>query len=257
MDSKNLVLNIKEMVNEYKLLEKEIERLDELYEEVRNEKNENKNSGSRKSPVFISNQNSTLNSIASNRISVISKMSDIIRIMNELQIKEYTANKSNNSEEGSNQQVIKDLFNMVMNKEIKEIIDTVEDRDNDDQEVIESGDLLDDLLDQFDIDEDGKVFEKDVEVVKQTEEELLEIGQRFLDILFNYNMEAVINNDNNDIVFLSTLKDDEGTIILDEYISKISDLVDIIENDLKIISKENGIAKTNLGIELEAVVLND
>ena len=55
MANEGLILDYESLLIEYRLLEDELKNLDELFNEVRDEKLENSKSGSRKSYVFISN----------------------------------------------------------------------------------------------------------------------------------------------------------------------------------------------------------
>ena len=91
MALEQLKLSLEPLMVEYDLLKTELDRLNALYNEVTSEKNDSK-STTRGSTVFISQQNQVLNSISTSRVSVISKMSDIRRNIEELKIKEFNAN---------------------------------------------------------------------------------------------------------------------------------------------------------------------
>lgn len=112
MPLENLKLSLEPLMTEYELLSRELERLDALYHEVKSEKDSSKNTA-RSSNVFISQQNQVLNSVSTSRISVISKMSDIRRNIEELRIKEFNANKSLTDENGADSALVKEMLSTI------------------------------------------------------------------------------------------------------------------------------------------------
>ena len=113
MSLENLVLALDPLMNEYQLLSSELERLNSLYTEVQEEKALSKNTA-RGSTVFVSQQNQVLNSVATSRISVISKMADIRRNIEELKIKEFNANKSLKTDEnGVDSALVKEMLSTI------------------------------------------------------------------------------------------------------------------------------------------------
>ena len=112
MPLENLKLPLEPLMTEYELLSRELERLDALYHEVKSEKDSSKNTA-RSSNVFISQQNQVLNSVSTSRISVISKMSDIRRNIEELRIKEFNANKSLTDENGADSALVKEMLSTI------------------------------------------------------------------------------------------------------------------------------------------------
>ena len=113
MPLENLSLNLEPLMTEYHLLGQELSRLDALYDEVKQEKEVSK-LGTRGSTVFTSQQNQVLNSVATSRISVISKMSDIRRNIEELKIKEFNANKSLKTDEnGVDSALVKEMLSTI------------------------------------------------------------------------------------------------------------------------------------------------
>ena len=113
MPLENLSLRLEPLMTEYHLLSQELTRLDALYDEVKQEKEVSKLS-TRGSTVFTSQQNQVLNSVATSRISVISKMSDIRRNIEELKIKEFNANKSLKTDEnGVDNALVKEMLSTI------------------------------------------------------------------------------------------------------------------------------------------------
>lgn len=113
MSLENLVLALDPLMTEYQLLSSELERLNSLYTEVQEEKALSKNTA-RGSTVFVSQQNQVLNSVATSRISVISKMADIRRNIEELKIKEFNANKSLKTDEnGVDSALVKEMLSTI------------------------------------------------------------------------------------------------------------------------------------------------
>ena len=113
MPLENLVLALDPLMTEYQLLSSELERLNSLYTEVQEEKALSKNNA-RGSTVFVSQQNQVLNSVATSRISVISKMADIRRNIEELKIKEFNANKSLKTDEnGVDSALVKEMLSTI------------------------------------------------------------------------------------------------------------------------------------------------
>lgn len=85
MENKNgLQIQHQSLMTEYNMLKSELDELNTLYTEIKQEKDANKNTGSRLNYVFIAAQNSSLISIKTQRSNIISKMNDIRRNIEEI-----------------------------------------------------------------------------------------------------------------------------------------------------------------------------
>lgn len=244
--AERLKLIVDDMMTEYVLLQAELKELNELYQEVRNEKLKNLNGGSKSSYVFIATQNGTLNSIGSNRVSVISKMSDIRRTMNDLWLKEFTANKSLDLDGMEENETVKKVYDMIMGIDKKSLIGTINSnstsKDNlEPEEIDDSGDLLDLALDELDKEEE-EVPVVLTEVEKESEYNL------FQELLEKHHLELYLDVTTLQPVILSTAEADNGSIIEEEYIQKIPDLHKMIYENLETIevNEEEEYAVTNI-----------
>ena len=121
MENKNgLQIQHQSLMTEYNMLKSELDELNTLYTEIKQEKDANKNTGSRLNYVFIAAQNSSLISIKTQRSNIISKMNDIRRNIEELKMKEFNTNKNVDQEQGTSVEVIRSLLQMAVSKEIKQ-----------------------------------------------------------------------------------------------------------------------------------------
>ena len=253
MANEGLILDYESLLIEYRLLEDELKNLDDLFNEVRDEKLENSKSGSRKSYVFISNQNSNLQSIRNSKLSVISKMSDIKRTMLDVQLKVFTANKSNDDRGSDDNATIRAIYGKLLNLSNEDIMRTIKNKDEVDDNETEY--LLDEVLDSFDIDGDGNAFIPDTSKEDILDNSTEELFNRLTGLLDSNNLEMVVDANTGLFIFLSSLDEDYGTIVESDYIDKLSELKDLIDNHITILDRneERMTVNTNIGMELELV----
>ena len=220
MALEQLKLSLEPLMVEYDLLKTELDRLNALYNEVTSEKNDSK-STARGSTVFISQQNQVLNSISTSRVSVISKMSDIRRNIEELKIKEFNANKSLTDENGADSALVKEMIANIFSMKDDEISKLVSQQEstNEDEDVTENLAAAEALIDGFSTkdDSDTETLEEQFTTIQKVcDKEMLEVAYDIASKQF---------------VVLSTAPTDSGTIVSDDYLeAHAKDLVDILAN---------------------------
>ena len=220
MALEQLKLSLEPLMVEYDLLKTELDRLNALYNEVTSEKNDSK-STTRVSTVFISQQNQVLNSISTSRVSVISKMSDIRRNIEELKIKEFNANKSLTDENGADSALVKEMIANIFSMKDDEISKLVSQQEstNEDEDVTENLAAAEALIDGFSTNDDSDtetLEEQFTTIQKVCDKEMLEVAYDIASKQF---------------VVLSTAPTDSGTIVSDDYLeAHAKDLVDILAN---------------------------
>lgn len=220
MALEHLKLSLEPLMVEYDLLKTELDRLNALYNEVTSEKNDSK-STTRGSTVFISQQNQVLNSISTSRVSVISKMSDIRRNIEELKIKEFNANKSLTDENGADSALVKEMIANIFSMKDDEISKLVSQQEstNEDEDVTENLAAAEALIDGFSTkdDSDTETLEEQFTTIQKVcDKEMLEVAYDIASKQF---------------VVLSTAPTDSGTIVSDDYLeAHAKDLVDILAN---------------------------
>ena len=220
MALEQLKLSLEPLMVEYDLLKTELDRLNVLYNEVTSEKNDSK-STTRGSTVFISQQNQVLNSISTSRVSVISKMSDIRRNIEELKIKEFNANKSLTDENGADSALVKEMIANIFSMKDDEISKLVSQQEstNEDEDVTENLAAAEALIDGFSTkdDSDTETLEEQFTTIQKVcDKEMLEVAYDIASKQF---------------VVLSTAPTDSGTIVSDDYLeAHAKDLVDILAN---------------------------
>ena len=220
MALEQLKLSLEPLMVEYDLLKTELDRLNALYNEVTSEKNDSK-STTRGSTVFISQQNQVLNSISTSRVSVISKMSDIRRNIEELKIKEFNANKSLTDENGADSALVKEMIANIFSMKDDEISKLVSQQEstNEDEDVTENLAAAEALIDGFSTkdDSDTETLEEQFTTIQKVcDKEMLEVA---------YDISS------KQFVVLSTAPTDSGTIVSDDYLeAHAKDLVDILAN---------------------------
>ena len=221
MALEQLKLSLEPLMVEYDLLKTELDRLNALYNEVTSEKNDSK-STARGSTVFISQQNQVLNSISTSRVSVISKMSDIRRNIEELKIKEFNANKSLTDENGADSALVKEMIANIFSMkddEISKLVSQQESVDEDEADVTENLAAAEALIDGFSTkdDSDTETLEEQFTTIQKVcDKEMLEVAYDIASKQF---------------VVLSTAPTDSGTIVSDDYLeAHAKDLVDILAN---------------------------
>ena len=220
MALEQLKLSLEPLMVEYDLLKTELDRLNALYNEVTSEKNDSK-STTRGSTVFISQQNQVLNSISTSRVSVISKMSDIRRNIEELKIKEFNANKSLTDENGADSALVKEMIANIFSMKDDEISKLVSQQEstNEDEDVTENLAAAEALIDGFSTNDDADtetLEEQFTTIQKVCDKEMLEVAYDIASKQF---------------VVLSTAPTDSGTIVSDDYLeAHAKDLVDILAN---------------------------
>ena len=220
MALEQLKLSLEPLMVEYDLLKTELDRLNALYNEVTSEKNDSK-STTRGSTVFISQQNQVLNSISTSRVSVISKMSDIRRNIEELKIKEFNANKSLTDENGADSALVKEMIANIFSMKDDEISKLVSQQEstNEGEDVTENLAAAEALIDGFSTKDDADtetLEEQFTTIQKVCDKEMLEVAYDIASKQF---------------VVLSTAPTDSGTIVSDDYLeAHAKDLVDILAN---------------------------
>ena len=220
MALEQLKLSLEPLMVEYDLLKTELDRLNALYNEVTSEKNDSK-STTRGSTVFISQQNQVLNSISTSRVSVISKMSDIRRNIEELKIKEFNANKSLTDENGADSALVKEMISNIFSMKDDEISKLVSQQEstNEGEDVTENLAAAEALIDGFSTNDDSDtetLEEQFTTIQKVCDKEMLEVAYDIASKQF---------------VVLSTAPTDSGTIVSDDYLeAHAKDLVDILAN---------------------------
>ena len=220
MALEQLKLSLEPLMVEYDLLKTELDRLNALYNEVTSEKNDSK-STTRGSTVFISQQNQVLNSISTSRVSVISKMSDIRRNIEELKIKEFNANKSLTDENGADSALVKEMIANIFSMKDDEISKLVSQQEstNEGEDVTENLAAAEALIDGFSTkdDSDTETLEEQFTTIQKVcDKEMLEVAYDIASKQF---------------VVLSTAPTDSGTIVSDDYLeAHAKDLVDILAN---------------------------
>ena len=220
MALEQLKLSLEPLMVEYDLLKTELDRLNALYNEVTSEKNDSK-STARGSTVFISQQNQVLNSISTSRVSVISKMSDIRRNIEELKIKEFNANKSLTDENGADSALVKEMIANIFSMKDDEISKLVSQQEstNEGEDVTENLAAAEALIDGFSNNDDSdteSLEEQFTTIQKVCDKEMLEVAYDIASKQF---------------VVLSTAPTDSGTIVSDDYLeAHAKDLVDILAN---------------------------
>ena len=220
MALEQLKLSLEPLMVEYDLLKTELDRLNALYNEVTSEKNDSK-STARGSTVFISQQNQVLNSISTSRVSVISKMSDIRRNIEELKIKEFNANKSLTDENGADSALVKEMIANIFSMKDDEISKLVSQQEstNEGEDVTENLAAAEALIDGFSTNDDSDtetLEEQFTTIQKVCDKEMLEVAYDIASKQF---------------VVLSTAPTDSGTIVSDDYLeAHAKDLVDILAN---------------------------
>ena len=220
MALEQLKLSLEPLMVEYDLLKTELDRLNALYNEVTSEKNDSK-STTRGSTVFISQQNQVLNSISTSRVSVISKMSDIRRNIEELKIKEFNANKSLTDENGADSALVKEMIANIFSMKDDEISKLVSQQEstNEDEDVTENLAAAEALIDGFSTNDDSDtetLEEQFTTIQKVCDKEMLEVAYDIASKQF---------------VVFSTAPTDSGTIVSDDYLeAHAKDLVDILAN---------------------------
>ena len=220
MALEQLKLSLEPLMVEYDLLKTELDRFNALYNEVTSEKNDSK-STARGSTVFISQQNQVLNSISTSRVSVISKMSDIRRNIEELKIKEFNANKSLTDENGADSALVKEMIANIFSMKDDEISKLVsqQESNNEGEDVTENLAAAEALIDGFSTNDDSDtetLEEQFTTIQKVCDKEMLEVAYDIASKQF---------------VVLSTAPTDSGTIVSDDYLeAHAKDLVDILAN---------------------------
>ena len=205
MALEQLKLSLEPLMVEYDLLKTELDRLNALYNEVTSEKNDSK-STTRGSTVFISQQNQVLNSISTSRVSVISKMSDIRRNIEELKIKEFNANKSLTDENGADSALVKEMIANIFSMKDDEISKLVSQQEstNEDEDVTENLAAAEALIDGF-----STKDESDTETLEEQFTTIQKVRDKEL----------------------QEVTKDSDTIISDDYLeAHAKDLVDILAN---------------------------
>ena len=248
MENNNLKIQYQSLMIEYEMLQNELKELNSLYSEIKQEKENNKNTGSRLNYVFIAAQNSSLISIKTQRSNIISKMNDIRRNIEELRIKEFNLNKNTEEDQGSSIGLIRELLAGVVSKEIKqedfvnkENTNSEEDKEKE-LEYTNTDNISDFLDDQFTTDEEGLLVET------SKEDSLASKGKLEKYLLDEERIVCVNNIDVDEI------------LTPDEFVYKYNPPKDIGEiiKDLKVVEAiENlGTAKTNIGFYIEIVSMD-
>ena len=237
MPLENLKLSLEPLMTEYKLLSTELERLDALYAEVKAEKDSSK-ATARSSTVFLSQQNQVLNSVSTSRISVISKMSDIRRNIEELKIKEFNANKSLDSDGGADSALVKEMLSNIFSMKDADINQLISDQQvtTDEEAVSSNMEAAAALID---------AYTEPTKEVEQEKEGMYETLRRVTDKEL---LEVVYDITSSSFLALSTAPGDEGSIVSDEYLQAHAPEVVEILSQIKVLNVdlENEVAVTDL-----------
>lgn len=249
MENKNgLQIQHQSLMTEYNMLKSELDELNTLYTEIKQEKDANKNTGSRLNYVFIAAQNSSLISIKTQRSNIISKMNDIRRNIEELKMKEFNTNKNVDQEQGTSVEVIRSLLQMAVSKEIKQE-DFIE-KEDDNNEYTDTDSISDFLDAQFERDEEGLV----VEVSNEPKVDTDELKRQLYEYLQEKEYEMYYFIDKDIIVFINE-HDEENVLDQFEFAKQVPDNISKIIKDLKIETADErlGTAETNIGLQIQIV----
>ena len=250
MENKNgLQIQHQSLMTEYNMLKSELDELNTLYNEIKQEKDANKNTGSRLNYVFIAAQNSSLISIKTQRSNIISKMNDIRRNIEELKMKEFNTNKNVDQEQGTSVEVIRSLLQMAVSKEIKQE-DFIEKEDEHSSEYTDTDSISDFLDAQFERDEEGLV----VEVSNEPKIDNDELKRQLYEYLQEKEYEMYYFIDKDIIVFINE-HDEENVLDQFEFAKQVPDNIAKIIKDLKIETADErlGTAETNIGLQIQIV----
>ena len=258
MENNNLKIQYQSLMIEYEMLQNELKELNSLYSEIKQEKENNKNTGSRLNYVFIAAQNSSLISIKTQRSNIISKMNDIRRNIEELRIKEFNLNKNTEEDQGSSIGLIRELLAGVVSKEIKqedfvnkENANSEKDKEKE-LEYTNTDNISDFLDDQFTTDEEGLLVETSKEDSAASKGKL----EKYL-LDNNYSIYYLIDEER--IVCVNNINVDE-ILTPEEFAYKYNPSKDIegILKDLKVVEviEKLGTAKTNIGFYIEIVSMD-
>lgn len=250
MENKNgLQIQHQSLMTEYNMLKSELDELNTLYNEIKQEKDANKNTGSRLNYVFIAAQNSSLISIKTQRSNIISKMNDIRRNIEELKMKEFNTNKNVDQEQGTSVEVIRSLLQMAVSKEIKQE-DFIEKEDEHSSEYTDTDSISDFLDAQFERDEEGLV----VEVSNEPKINNDELKRQLYEYLQEKEYEMYYFIDKDIIVFINE-HDEENVLDQFEFAKQVPDNISKIIKDLKIETADErlGTAETNIGLQIQIV----
>ena len=237
MPLENLKLSLEPLMTEYELLSRELERLDALYHEVKSEKDSSKNTA-RSSNVFISQQNQVLNSVSTSRISVISKMSDIRRNIEELRIKEFNANKSLTDENGADSALVKEMLSTIFTMKDHDISSLLEGQEAPSEEAeIEAN-----------MEEAAALIDSFIEPEKEAEMKKSEMYEKLREVTDKELLEVVYDITSSKFLILSTAPGDEGSIVNDDYLQRHAPEVLEILGEVEVLSLdlEKEVAVTDL-----------
>lgn len=254
MENNNLKIQYQSLMIEYEMLQNELEELNSLYSEIKQEKENNKNTGSRLNYVFIAAQNSSLISIKTQRSNIISKMNDIRRNIEELRIKEFNLNKNTEEDQGSSIGLIRELLAGVVSKEIKQEDFVNKENANSEKELeyTNTDNISDFLDDQFITDEEGLLVETSKEDSAASKGKL----EKYL-LDNNYSIYYLIDEER--IVCVNNINVDE-ILTPEEFAYKYNPSKDVegILKDLKVVEviEKLGTAKTNIGFYIEIVSMD-
>lgn len=254
MENNNLKIQYQSLMIEYEMLQNELKELNSLYSEIKQEKENNKNTGSRLNYVFIAAQNSSLISIKTQRSNIISKMNDIRRNIEELRIKEFNLNKNTEEDQGSSIGLIRELLAGVVSKEIKQEDFVNKENANSEKELeyTNTDNISDFLDDQFTTDEEGLLVETSKEDSAASKGKL----EKYL-LDNNYSIYYLIDEER--IVCVNNINVDE-ILTPEEFAYKYNPSKDIegILKDLKVVEviEKLGTAKTNIGFYIEIVSMD-
>lgn len=258
MENNNLKIQYQSLMIEYEMLQNELKELNSLYSEIKQEKENNKNTGSRLNYVFIAAQNSSLISIKTQRSNIISKMNDIRRNIEELRIKEFNLNKNTEEDQGSSIGLIRELLAGVVSKEIKQEDfvnkeNTNSEKDKEKELEYTNTDNISDFLDdQFTTDEEGLLVETSKEDSLASKGKIEKyLKDNDYSIYYLIDEERIVCVDN---------KNEDEILTPDEFVYKYTpdkEIGDIIK-DLKVVEtiEKLGTAKTNIGFYIEIVSMD-
>ena len=160
-----------DMMVEYHLLKQELDRYNDLYDKVEEEINSSK-SKTRIPYVYLSSQYGTLSTILNHRQSVIAKLFDMKKTVEDFKLKYRKVEESEHGEENDNRAIIRDLIKMLNDKTIPyNDIDQISISDQDHPDMDEIGDHLDNM---FHEDEEGVLRTTETEVIEETVDDVIQ-----------------------------------------------------------------------------------
>ena len=157
-----LELNPELLDIQYKMLEDELESLDDLYKEAKNDLDNNRRFATRGSNTFIANQTANLISIKEKRLNIIKELTNIKKTQIDIKAKEFsTNNKLEDNQTGFSKDVL-DIYKLISGNMKLDSIETSEDKYKPELEYTddEVEDILNERLNEGTVEENKKKKKK-------------------------------------------------------------------------------------------------